>query len=76
MELLEEVRTRAGLAYISDIPVRLPGSYSLFYLQRIPLRKYPIKEWNDALQYCLGGYVHISEVSSYKEIQRLLEHIN
>lgn len=67
MELLEEVRRKAGVEYISDIPLLISEKNRFMLLKGIPLENYTVREWNDAFCYCFD---HAQKMNNYEEIER------
>ena len=69
MEILEVLKTKLQLEYISDLCFLNDREELKMYVHAIPEERYSISEWNDAAKYLTGKDIdHTTKTSAKKSI--------
>ena len=74
LSLVEYISYKVGCTYISDLP-RLDGLGKMkaaHVLDDVPAEVYPLKEWNDALQYIVQGSAELTAEEARAALVRKL----
>lgn len=62
LSLVEYISYKVGCTYISDLPrLDVLGKMKVAHvLENVPADVYPLKEWNDAIQYIVQGSAELT----------------
>jgi hypothetical protein len=74
LSLVEYISYKMGCTYISDLP-RLDGLGRMkvaHVLENVSADVYPLKEWNDALQYIVHGSAELTAEEARAALMRKL----
>lgn len=69
MDLFEDMRSKMGVTYISDLRYAVPKICILQALNQLEIECYPLNMWAEFLQYVGVGGV---EIGSYEELSWFL----